>query len=145
RGAGRDSFTDDGWFMTGDVANLDSDGFMTITDRSKDVIKSGGEWISSIDLENVAMGHPDIAIAAAVGMPHTKWQERPLLVVQLMPGKEANPQSILDYLEPKVPKWWLPNGIVFIDEMPIGATGKILKTKLREIYKDYRFPDDPGV
>jgi len=145
RGAGRESFTDDGWFKTGDVANLDSDGYMTITDRSKDVIKSGGEWISSIDLENAAMGHPDIAMAAAVGMPHTKWQERPLLVVQLLPGKEPNPESIIEYLEGKVAKWWIPNGIVFIDQMPIGATGKILKTKLREIYADYRFPDDPGV
>lgn len=145
RGAGRESFTDDGWFKTGDVAHLDSDGYMTITDRSKDVIKSGGEWISSIDLENAAMGHPDIAMAAAVGMPHTKWQERPLLVVQLLPGKEPNPQSIMEYLEGKVAKWWIPNGIEFIDEMPIGATGKILKTRLREIYKDYRFPDDPGV
>lgn len=141
RGAGADSFTDDGWFKTGDVAHLDGDGYMTITDRSKDVIKSGGEWISSIDLENAAMGHPDVAIAAAVGMPHPKWQERPLLIVQLKEGAEPDPQSILDYLKNEVAKWWLPDAIEFIDEMPIGATGKILKTKLREIYAGYEFPN----
>ncbi|WP_203292423.1 long-chain-fatty-acid--CoA ligase [Maricaulis parjimensis] len=140
RGAGAESFTDDGWFQTGDVAHLDGNGFMTITDRSKDVIKTGGEWISSIDLENAAMGHPDVAMAAAVGMPHPKWQERPLLVVQVKDGAEQNAESILDYLRGEVPKWWVPDAVEFIDEMPIGATGKILKTKLREIYKDYEFP-----
>ncbi|MHA6289616.1 long-chain-fatty-acid--CoA ligase [Maricaulis sp. CAU 1757] len=143
RGAGAESFTDDGWFQTGDVAHLDGDGFMTITDRSKDVIKTGGEWISSIDLENAAMGHPQVAMAAAVGMPHPKWQERPLMVIQPMEGATADAalkQSILDYLRDEVPKWWLPDAIEFIDAMPIGATGKILKTKLREIYKDYEFP-----
>jgi 3-(methylthio)propionyl---CoA ligase len=140
RGAGAESFTDDGWFATGDVAHLDGNGFMTITDRSKDVIKTGGEWSSSIDLENAAMGHPDVAMAAAVGMPHPKWQERPLLVVQLKPGVEPNAESILDFLRGEVPKWWVPDAVEFIDEMPIGATGKILKTKLREIYKDYEFP-----
>ncbi|MEA1941788.1 MAG: long-chain-fatty-acid--CoA ligase [Pseudomonadota bacterium] len=143
RGAGAESFTEDGWFRTGDVAYLDGDGYMTITDRSKDVIKTGGEWISSIDLENAAMGHPDVAMAAAVGMPHPKWQERPLLVVQLKEGVEKSDEtraSIVDYLRGEVPKWWVPDGVEFIDEMPIGATGKILKTKLREIYKDYEFP-----
>jgi len=140
RGAGAESFTKDGWFKTGDVAHLDGDGFMVITDRSKDVIKTGGEWISSIDLENAAMGHPDVALAAAVGMPHPKWQERPLLIVQLKEGAEPNAESILDYLRGEVPKWWVPDAVEFIDEMPIGATGKILKTKLREIYKDYEFP-----
>lgn len=143
RGAGADSFTDDGWFKTGDVAYLDGDGYMTITDRSKDVIKTGGEWISSIDLENAAMGHPEVAMAAAVGMPHPKWQERPLLVVQLKEGVEKSDEtrtSIIHYLRGEVPKWWVPDGVEFIDEMPIGATGKILKTKLREIYKDYEFP-----
>jgi len=143
RGAGAESFTDDGWFRTGDVAYLDGDGYMTITDRSKDVIKTGGEWISSIDLENAAMGHPEVAMAAAVGMPHPKWQERPLLVVQLKEGIEKSDEtrtSIIHYLRGEVPKWWVPDGVEFIDEMPIGATGKILKTKLREIYKDYEFP-----
>ena len=143
RGAGAESFTDDGWFRTGDVAYLDGDGYMTITDRSKDVIKTGGEWISSIDLENAAMGHPEVAMAAAVGMPHPKWQERPLLVVQLKEGVEKSDEtrtSIIHYLRGEVPKWWVPDGVEFIDEMPIGATGKILKTKLREIYKDYEFP-----
>ncbi len=140
RGAGAESFTDDGWFQTGDVAHLDGNGFMTITDRSKDVIKTGGEWISSIDLENAAMGHPSVAMAAAVGMPHPKWQERPLLVVQVKDGAEKDAESILEYLRGEVPKWWVPDAVEFIDEMPIGATGKILKTKLREIYKDYEFP-----
>jgi fatty-acyl-CoA synthase len=143
RGAGAESFTEDGWFRTGDVAYLDGDGYMTITDRSKDVIKTGGEWISSIDLENAAMGHSDVAMAAAVGMPHPKWQERPLLVVQLKEGVEKSDEtraSIVDYLRGEVPKWWVPDGVEFIDEMPIGATGKILKTKLRELYKDYEFP-----
>jgi acyl-CoA synthetase (AMP-forming)/AMP-acid ligase II len=140
RGAGAESFTDDGWFKTGDVAYLDGEGFMTITDRSKDVIKTGGEWISSIDLENAAMGHPDVAMAAAVGMPHPKWQERPLMVVQLKPGATANPDSIIDFLRGEVPKWWLPDAIEFIDEIPLGATGKMLKTRLREIYAGYEFP-----
>ncbi len=140
KGAGSESFTDDGWFQTGDVAHLDGDGFMTITDRSKDVIKTGGEWISSIDLENAAMGHPGVEMAAAVGMPHPKWQERPLLVVQAKEGAEKDADSIIKYLSGHVPKWWLPDAIEFIDAMPIGATGKMLKTKLREIYANYEFP-----
>ncbi|MGY6533302.1 long-chain-fatty-acid--CoA ligase [Glycocaulis sp.] len=142
RGSGAEAFTDDGWFRTGDVGYLDTDGYMTITDRSKDVIKSGGEWISSIDLENVAMGHPDVLMAAAVGMPHPKWQERPLLVIQAKPHTTPTADSIREFLAERVPKWWLPEGIEFIDQMPIGPTGKILKTKLREIYKDYKFPDE---
>ena len=141
RGAGPESFTDDGWFRTGDVGHIDEDGYMTITDRSKDVIKSGGEWISSIDLENAAMGHPDVALAAAFGHPHPKWQERPLLVVQPKPGTSPTADSIHEFLASKLPKWWLPDGIEFIEDMPIGATGKVLKTKLREIYKDYKFPE----
>ncbi|MCW5723649.1 MAG: long-chain fatty acid--CoA ligase [Maricaulaceae bacterium] len=141
RGAGDESFTDDGWFKTGDVAHLDEDGFMTITDRSKDVIKTGGEWISSIDLENAAMGHKDVALAAVIGRAHPKWQERPLLIVQLREGAKPDAQSILDYLSGQVAKWWVPDAVEFIDAMPIGATGKVLKTKLREIYKDFKFPD----
>jgi len=142
RGAGVDSFTDDGWFKTGDVGHIDTDGFMT--DRSKDVIKSGGEWISSIDLENAAMGHPDVLMAAAIGLPHTKWQERPLLIVQPKPGSSPTASDILEFLSTRVPKWWLPDGIEFIEDMPLGATGKILKTKLRELFKDYKFADDQG-
>ncbi|MCH8491319.1 MAG: long-chain-fatty-acid--CoA ligase [Oceanicaulis sp.] len=142
RGAGPEAFTDDGWFRTGDVGYLDEDGYMTITDRSKDVIKSGGEWISSIDLENAAMGHPDVLMAAAVGMPHPKWQERPLLIIQPRPNTTPTAESIRTYLAERVPKWWLPEGIEFIEEMPLGATGKILKTKLREMFKDYQFPDE---
>tara|TARA_R110002126_G_scaffold93166_2_gene220872 strand:+ start:9635 stop:11278 length:1644 start_codon:yes stop_codon:yes gene_type:complete len=144
RGAGAESFTDDGWFRTGDVAYLDGDGFMTITDRSKDVIKTGGEWISSIDLENAAMGHPSVGMAAAFGMPHPKWQERPLMVVQLKEGAEPDAASIIEYLRGQVPKWWLPDAVEFIEQMPIGATGKILKTKLREIYAGYEFPPVDG-
>ncbi|WP_417476343.1 long-chain-fatty-acid--CoA ligase [Maricaulis sp.] len=144
RGAGAESFTDDGWFKTGDVAYLDGDGFMTITDRSKDVIKTGGEWISSIDLENAAMGHPSVGMAAAFGMPHPKWQERPLMVVQLKEGAEPDAASIIEYLRGQVPKWWLPDAVEFIEQMPIGATGKILKTKLREIYAGYEFPPVDG-
>ncbi len=139
RGAGEEAFTDDGWFRTGDVGHLDEDGYMTITDRSKDVIKTGGEWISSIDLENAAMGHPDVAMAAAVGMPHPKWQERPLLVVQPKPNTSPTPDSIRAYLAERVPKWWLPDAVEFIDQMPLGATGKILKTRLREVYAGYVF------
>jgi len=141
RGAGAEAFTDDGWFKTGDVGHIDGDGYMTITDRSKDVIKSGGEWISSIDLENAAMGHPDVALAAAIGMPHPKWQERPLLIIQPKPNTSPTADDIRGYLADKVAKWWLPDGVEFIEEMPIGATGKVLKTKLREMFKDYVFPD----
>jgi len=105
------------------------------------VIKSGGEWISSIDLENAAMGHPDVLMAAAIGMPHPKWQERPLLIIQPRPNTTPTADSIRAYLAERVPKWWLPEGIEFIAEMPLGATGKILKTKLREMFKDYQFPE----
>ena len=140
RGAGAESFTDDGWFKTGDVAFMDRDGYMTITDRSKDVIKTGGEWVSSIDLENAAMGHPHVGMAAVIGKYHPKWQERPLLIVQPTPGVEPDGESIREYLAGKVPKLWVPDDVVFIEEMPIGATGKILKTKLRDMFRDYTFP-----
>ena len=129
-----------GWFPTGDVATIDADGFMQITDRSKDVIKSGGEWISSIDIENTAMAHPAVAMAACVGMPHPKWDERPIVVVTLKPGAEVTRDELLAFYEGKVAKWQVPDDVVFVDSIPIGATGKMLKTKLREQLKDYKLP-----
>jgi len=128
----------EGWFRSGDVATIDAEGCMQIVDRSKDVIKSGGEWISSIDLENAAMGHPDIAEAAVIGLPHPKWDERPLLVVVAKPGCELAPDAVIGFLEGKVAKWQLPDDVVFLQEMPHGATGKVLKTRLREMFKDHR-------
>ncbi len=130
----------DGWFDTGDVATIDQNGFMQITDRAKDVIKSGGEWISSIQLENAAASHPDVAMAAVIGLPHPKWRERPLLIVKLAAGKTLDKKSILEHLKGQVADWWLPDDIVTIDEMPLSATGKILKTRLRDIYKDHEWP-----
>ncbi|MGB3070076.1 MAG: 3-(methylthio)propionyl-CoA ligase [Ottowia sp.] len=130
----------DGWFPTGDVATIDPDGFMQITDRSKDVIKSGGEWISSIDIENVAMAHPAIAMAACVGMPHPKWDERPIVAVVKKPGAEVTRDELLAFYEGKVAKWQKPDDVVFVDAIPLGATGKMLKTKLREQLKDYKLP-----
>ena len=131
----------DGWFRTGDVATIDADGFMQITDRSKDVIKSGGEWISSIDLENMAIGHPAVANAAVIGIAHPKWDERPLLVVVKKPGAEATTAAdILSIYDGKIAKWWTPDDVQFVDAIPLGATGKILKTRLREQFKDYRLP-----
>ncbi|MDX2224177.1 MAG: long-chain-fatty-acid--CoA ligase [Rhodospirillaceae bacterium] len=132
--ADRSALTEDGWFDTGDIATLDADGYMHITDRAKDVIKSGGEWISSVVLENAAMGHPQVAHAAVIGLPHPKWQERPLLVC-VAKDKAAAPPSLADindYLAAKVPKWWLPDAVEFVESLPLGPTGKIQKTKLRE-------------
>ena len=114
---------------------------MQITDRSKDVIKSGGEWISSIDLENAAIGHPAIAEAAVIGVAHPKWQERPLLVVVRKAGQDVTREHLLAFLEGKVAKWWLPDDVAFVDELPHTATGKLLKTALRERFRDYRLPD----
>ena len=133
------ALTPDGWFDTGDIATIDGDGYMHITDRAKDVIKSGGEWISSVDLENAALGHPDVAMAAVIGIHHPRWTERPLLIC--VPKGAARPTlaEINDYLSRKVPKWWLPEAIAFVESLPIGPTGKIQKTKLREQFKDYRF------
>ena len=130
----------DGWFATGDVCTIDADGYMEVTDRSKDVIKSGGEWISSIDLENQAMGHPDVLQAAVIGVAHPKWDERPLLIV--VPAAEKTPDlaSINDYLSDKVAKWWLPDDMIVVESLPIGATGKVLKTKLREQFGDHKLP-----
>lgn len=132
---------DKGYFDTGDVSTLDPDGYMTIVDRSKDVIKSGGEWISSIDLENIALGQPDVAEAAVIGIAHPKWQERPLLIILPKPGAKPTKQDILGYLNGKIAKWWTPDDVVFIDEMPHTATGKIQKRDLREMFRDYSFPE----
>jgi fatty-acyl-CoA synthase len=132
-----DSFDADGWFDTGDVATLDSDGFMTITDRAKDVIKSGGEWISSITVENIAMGHPAVAEAAVIGIAHPKWDERPLLILVLKPGASVSRQDMLNYLEDKIAKWWMPDDVIFVAEIPHTATGKIQKTTLRERYGNH--------
>jgi len=130
---------EDGFFDTGDVSSLDPDGYMAIVDRSKDVIKSGGEWISSIDLENVAVGHPDILEAGVIGIHHPKWQERPLLICVASGENPPSKQSVLDFLDGKIAKWWMPDDVVFIDEMPHTATGKILKLELRNMFKDYSF------
>ena len=136
------AFDDEGWFRTGDVATIDPDGYMEIVDRVKDVIKSGGEWISSIDLENEAVGHPEVAEAAVIGVRHSKWAERPLLVVVRNPDSAVTAEAIVEYLSERVPKWWLPNDVVFVDELPHSATGKLQKTKLRDDFKDHRFSDD---
>ena len=128
------------WFPTGDVATIDADGYMQITDRSKDVIKSGGEWISSIDIENIAMAHPAIAMAACIGMPHPKWDERPIVAVVRKPGAEVTREELLSFYEGKTAKWQIPDDVVFVDAIPLGATGKMLKTRLRELLKDYRLP-----
>ncbi|MBX9600595.1 MAG: long-chain-fatty-acid--CoA ligase [Bryobacteraceae bacterium] len=130
----------DGFFTTGDVANLDPDGYMQITDRAKDVIKSGGEWISSIDLENAAVGHPEIQEAAVIGLPHEKWQERPLLLVVRKPGSSIDKDGVLRFLADRIVKWWMPDDVIFVDELPHTATGKLLKTRLRDQFKDYRLP-----
>ena len=135
-----DTFDKDGWFSTGDIATIDEDGFMQITDRSKDVIKSGGEWISSIELENIAIGHPTISEAAVIGINHPKWTERPLLIVVLKENEEVGKKELLAWMAGKVPKWWLPDDVLFIDEIPHTATGKIQKTELRKLFKDYKFP-----
>jgi 3-(methylthio)propionyl---CoA ligase len=132
----------DGWFYTGDIAAMDEDGYVQITDRSKDVIKSGGEWVSSIDLENAAMMHPAVQHAAAIGLPHPKWQERPLLIVVKAPGKDVTQEELRKFLETKLVKWWLPDAIEFIDALPLGATGKVLKRELRTRFAEYTLPDN---
>ncbi len=131
----------DGWFPTGDVATIDADGYMQITDRSKDVIKSGGEWISSIDVENMAVAHPAVAMAACIGVFDPKWDERPIIVVVKKPGAQITRDELLQFYEGKTAKWQIPDDVVFVDSIPIGATGKILKSKLREVLKDYKLPD----
>ncbi len=125
-----------GWFPTGDVATIDADGYMHITDRSKDVIKSGGEWIGSIDLENIAMANPKVAMAACIAAKHAKWDERPLLIVVKKPGVELTREEMLKFFEGRIAKWWTPDDVVFVDAIPLGATGKMLKNRLREQYGD---------
>jgi fatty-acyl-CoA synthase len=133
------TLTDDGWFDTGDIANINPLGFMQITDRDKDVIKSGGEWISSIEIENAAVGCDGVAEAAVIGMPHPKWTERPLLIVLRSPDSDVDAETVLAYLDGKIAKWWMPNDVVFVDEIPHTATGKIQKMDLREQFKDFQF------
>jgi fatty-acyl-CoA synthase len=140
KGEGAGAFDADNWFDTGDVATLDEHGYMAVTDRSKDVIKSGGEWISSIEIENLAMGCPGAAEAAVIGVEHPKWGERPLLVVVAKPGAEVAGGDVLGYLEGRIAKWWMPDDVVFVEEIPHTATGKISKLTLRERLRDYRLP-----
>jgi len=139
KGEGGDPLVD-GWFPTGDVATIDSDGYMQITDRSKDVIKSGGEWISTIDIENIAVAHPAVAMAACIGMKHPKWDERPIVAVVKKQGAQLTKEELLKFYEGKAAKWQIPDDVVFVDSIPLGATGKMLKTRLREMLKDYRLP-----
>jgi fatty-acyl-CoA synthase len=138
KGEGGDALRD-GWFPTGDVATIDQDGYMQITDRSKDVIKSGGEWISSIELENIAVAHPAVTEAAVIGAPHPKWDERPLLVVIRKAGQEVTRDELIAFYEGKVAKWWIPDDVIFVDDLPHTATGKLSKLQLRERLRDYRF------
>ncbi|MDE2617580.1 MAG: fatty-acid--CoA ligase [Burkholderiales bacterium] len=140
KGEGGNPLVQDGWFPTGDVATIDPDGYMQITDRSKDVIKSGGEWISSIDVENIAVAHPAVAMAACIGMRHPKWDERPVVVVVKKPGAEVSKEELLRFYEGKTAKWQIPDDVIFVEAIPLGATGKMLKTRLRETLRDYKLP-----
>jgi len=137
---GSDAHAEEGWFETGDVATVTPEGFVSITDRTKDVIKSGGEWISSIEVENVATGHPKVAEAAVIGRSHEKWGERPLLIAVKAPGEDPSPDELKTYLDGKIAKWWIPDDVQFIEDMPHTATGKIQKTALRDMFADYAFP-----
>jgi len=143
KGDGGELLDDEGYFNTDDVATIDRDGFMQITDRAKDVIKSGGEWISSIEIENLAVGHPKAALCAVIGVAHPKWDERPVLVVKLEPGQEGDSEEFLRFLEGKIAKWWMPDDVVFVDSIPLGATGKIDKKLIREGMKGYVLPTPP--
>ena len=140
KGEGGERLDGEGFFPTGDIATIDADGYLQLVDRTKDVIKSGGEWVSSIDLENAAMGHPDVAEAAVIAVPHPKWQERPLLLVVAREGKSPSRDDILEHLAGQVAKWWLPDDVVFLDELPHTATGKVLKLELRKQFQDHRLP-----
>ena len=140
KGEGGQVLDDEGFFTTGDVATIDPDGYLQLVDRAKDVIKSGGEWISSIDLENTTMSHPAVAEAAIIGVSHPKWQERPLLLIVKRAGHDVTKQEVLDFLDCRVAKWWMPDDVVFVDALPHTATGKVLKHQLRQQFKDYRLP-----
>jgi fatty-acyl-CoA synthase len=135
-----DSFTPDGWLRTGDVATVDANGYIRLVDRTKDLIKSGGEWISSVEIENELMGHPKIKEAAVIGVPHPRWSERPLACVVLEPGESMSAEEVIDYLAPTLAKWQLPDDVVFIDEVPKTSVGKFSKKTLRERFADYRLP-----
>lgn len=145
RGAGGKILDDDGFFDTGDIATIDDHGFMQITDRAKDVVKSGGEWISTIEIENIAVGHPKVALAAVVGAAHPKWDERPVLLIKLKDGETATKEEFIDYLQGKIAKWWMPDDVLFVDEIPLGATGKIDKKLIRKRLADegYKLPETP--
>ena len=140
RGEGGNILDGEGWFDTGDMATIDAEGFMQITDRAKDVIKSGGEWISSIEIENIAVGHPKVELAGAIGVPHPKWDERPLLLVRLKAGETSTRDEMLAWLQPKLAKWQLPDDVLFVEDIPLGATGKIDKKVLRAKYGDHQLP-----
>ena len=134
-------WSEDGWFRTGDVVSIDAHGYVKITDRIKDLVKSGGEWISSLDLENALVAHPKVAEAAVIAVPHPKWGERPLAVVVLKAGETATPDELRGHLAPKFPKLWLPDGYEFVAEIPKTSTGKMMKAKLREQFKDWKSND----
>jgi fatty-acyl-CoA synthase len=140
RNEGGEILDEEGFFDTGDVATIDPDGYMQITDRAKDVIKSGGEWISSIEIENIATGHPKAFMAAVIGAAHPKWDERPLLLVKLKDGETATPEEFLRFLDGKIARWWMPDAVEFVDEIPLGATGKIDKKVLRQRFAGYVLP-----
>jgi fatty-acyl-CoA synthase len=136
-----ESFTADGWLKTGDVCTVDSNGYMRIVDRTKDVVKSGGEWISSVELENEIMAHPQVAEAAVIGVKHPKWSERPMACVVVRPGEELTKDELLEFLEPRVAKWWLPDDVVFIEAIPKTSVGKFSKKDLRAQFADHKLPD----
>jgi len=137
---GADRFVD-GWLRTGDVAVVDEHGFMQLVDRTKDLVKSGGEWISSVELESALMGHPAVMEAAVIGVAHERWSERPLACVVLKPGQEASKEDLLKFLKPKFASWWLPDDVVFLEEIPKTSVGKFDKKVLREDFKGYRLPE----
>jgi fatty-acyl-CoA synthase len=138
-----EKFTADGWFRTGDVVTLDPEGYLKIADRTKDLVKSGGEWISSVDLENALMGHPQVREAAVFGVPHPKWDERPVAVVVPKEGQQPTPESLRNHLAPRFAKWWLPDAFIFANEIPRTSAGKFLKSALREKYRDWKW-DEPA-